>query len=127
QSERDMHVLNKQALQYSTLEREVNSSQELYNLLLSKMKEAEVTRQIRTPMVQVIEPARIPDSPVRPKKTLNVAVGLVLGGMFGTVWAFLREYLQGAIRTPKDVTTQLQLPVLGVIPRGKRIMRGYKG
>ncbi len=101
----------------ATLESEVMNQRELYNALLTKLKEAEITGQARGPLVEVIEPAAANSSPVRPRKLLNFIVCLFAGLTIGTGLAFLREYLRRTIRTPQDVDDYLQLPVMGLIPK----------
>lgn len=67
--------------------------------------------------VQVVDPAVVqPDAkPVKPRKTLNIALALVLGLMVSIGLAFLLEYLDNRLRTEEDVERYLGLPVLGVI------------
>ncbi len=101
----------------ATLESEVTNQRELYNALLTKLKEAEITGQARGPLVEVIEPAAANSSPVRPRKLLNFIVCLFAGLTIGTGLAFLHEYLRRTIRTPQDVDDYLQLPVMGLIPK----------
>lgn len=101
----------------ATLESEITNQRELYNALLTKLKEAEITGQARGPLVEVIEPAAANSSPVRPRKLLNLIVCLFAGLTIGTGLAFLREYLRRTIRTPQDVDDYLQLPVMGLIPK----------
>ena len=101
----------------ATLESEVTNQRELYNALLTKLKEAEITGQASGALVEVIEPAAANSNPVRPRKLLNFIVCLFAGLTIGTGLAFLREYLRRTIRTPQDVDDYLQLPVMGLIPK----------
>jgi capsular polysaccharide biosynthesis protein len=66
--------------------------------------------------VVVVDHAQVPESPIKPRKTMNVAIAFVLGAMAAVGLIFLLEYLDTSIKTPEDVTTHLGLPVLGVIP-----------
>lgn len=66
--------------------------------------------------VSVIDTAVAPDQPVKPKKTLNVLIALVVGLMASVGLAFLLEYLDNTIKSSSDVENILGLPVLGVIP-----------
>lgn len=66
--------------------------------------------------VVVVDAAAVPDTPVRPRPLLNIAIALVLGLMAGVGIAFLLEYLDTTLKTPDDVSLCLGLPVLGTIP-----------
>ncbi|WP_353095815.1 polysaccharide biosynthesis tyrosine autokinase [Tissierella praeacuta] len=66
--------------------------------------------------IQVIDEAQIPDSPVKPRPMLNMAIAGVLGLMSGIFLAFLLEFLDNTIKTSDDVEKHLELPVLGAIP-----------
>lgn len=66
--------------------------------------------------VQVIDAARIPEVPIKPRPKLNMAIAGVLGLMIGIFLVFLLEYLDNTIKTPEDVERYLDLPVIGTIP-----------
>lgn len=66
--------------------------------------------------VQVIDLAQVPSRPIKPRKTLNMAIAGVLGLMLSVFIAFLVEFLDNSIRTPEDVEKYLGIPVLGAIP-----------
>lgn len=58
----------------------------------------------------------IPDtSPVSPNKTLNLAIGLLLGLMSGVGLAFVLEFLDTSVKDPKFVTDELGWTNLGSI------------
>ena len=66
--------------------------------------------------IQVIDKAQIPESPIKPRPKLNMAIAGVLGLMIGIFLVFLLEYLDNTIKTPEDVEKYLDLPVIGTIP-----------
>lgn len=102
----------------STLESQLQSKREFYNRLNAKIEEGEaISAGMRLPVVRVVEPATVGPDPIRPRKALNLILGLVVGLLAGTGVALFLEYLRRAIRTPNDVNEQLQLPVLGMIPK----------
>jgi len=71
----------------------------------------------RTAMVTITDHAEIAQYPVRPKKSLNIALGVVIGLVVGVGLAFFIEYLDTSVKTIDDVERTLQAPVLGVIPQ----------
>ena len=62
-------------------------------------------------------------NPLKPNKTLNVAVGATIGLMVAIFLAFLLEYLDTRVKDEDDVEELLEIPVMGtvgviVLPRG---------
>ncbi len=86
--------------------------------LFQKIEEQELEMRLPTKRsVEVIEPAVPIDKAVRPNKTLNIALGVVVGLIIGIGLAFFIEYLDTSVKTIDDVERSLQAPVLGVIPQ----------
>ncbi|WP_129724995.1 YveK family protein [Xylanivirga thermophila] len=75
-----------------------------------------VVETMKMDNVQVIDMAKVPDKPVKPRRMLNVTIAAVLGIMIGLLVAFILEYLDNTIKTPEDVEKYLGIPVLGTIP-----------
>lgn len=70
----------------------------------------------RSPVI-ITDHAVADTNPVRPKKTLNIALGVIVGLVVGIGLAFFIEYLDTSVKTIDDVERTLQSPVLGVIPQ----------
>lgn len=109
--------MNDRLGQHASMESDLKSKRELYTLLVSKVQEAQISGQVQSPLVKVVEPATVGQDPIRPRRGLNLILGLLVGLVSGIGLAMLMEYLRRCIRTPKDVVEQLHLPVLGMIPR----------
>jgi receptor protein-tyrosine kinase len=69
--------------------------------------------------VRVVDPAIVPDAPIKPKKLFNLALGLFGGLVAGVLIAFLVEMLDQSIRTQEDIEEKLKQPFLGVIPHAQ--------
>ena len=108
--------LNQKAIQYSVLNREVESAREMYNLLIKRFKETTLTEDMRTGNIRVIDQAEVPRSPVKPNKKLNLLLGLIVGLVAGTGLAFFFEYLDNTIKIPDDLKQHLKIPYLGPTP-----------
>ena len=107
---------NKKELKYTILERNLETNQKLYETLLSKIKESNITGNISVSNIRITEKAVMPQAPVKPKKKLNLILSIIFGLMTGVGIAFLWEYLERSLRTEEDVRRYLDLPVLSVIP-----------
>ncbi len=80
------------------LQNEVERRESVVTLLSAKIAELKMAESINLADNNIItvSGAMIPEAPVRPNKTLNIAVAAVLGLMLGTFSAFLVEYLREA-------------------------------
>ncbi len=116
-NEHDLKTLSDSSYKYSTLESELNTQRDLYTMLLKKVQEQDIAQTIQPATVEVAQLATVPLERVRPRKVLNVAIGLVLGLVFGVGLALTLEALRRTIRTPRDVVNELQLPVMGMVPK----------
>ena len=65
--------------------------------------------------------------PVSPNVTLNLALGTVVGLIFGIAVAFFLEYLDTSVKTLEDVERYLQVPVLAVIPKDVGVLYKQSG
>lgn len=72
-----------------------------------------------TDNINVMDIAKLPQNPVKPKKVLNVAIAFFVGLMASVGLAFLLEYMDNTIKTEEDVERILNLPVLGLIPKNQ--------
>jgi capsular exopolysaccharide synthesis family protein len=104
------------AIHYDTLKREVDSSRQLYQSMLQRVKQAELATTMRASNVLVVDPAKPPLFPYKPNMLMNSALGLFSGVFLGLGCALLRERLDRRIHAPGDAQVYLNLPELGVIP-----------
>lgn len=62
---------------------------------------------------QVAKPAEPPSGPSSPNKARDVALGAVLGLLLGIIAAFVRDSMDRRLRTPDDIESTFELPVIG--------------
>ena len=118
--ENDALDTNRKELKYTILQRNVETNQKLYDTLLSKVKEANITGNIDASNIRITEQAVMPGSPVKPKKKKNLILSILFGLMTGAGLSFLWEYLDRSLKTEEDITRYLELPVITVIPIAER-------
>src|SRR5665648_1190487 len=104
-------------LHLARLERAVKVSENIYIILLEKYQEARINEVMEIGDIRIIDEARIPNSPIKPNKKLNLAIGGILGLMLGVMLTFFLEYMDNTIKTTDDIERYLGLPVLGLIPK----------
>jgi capsular exopolysaccharide synthesis family protein len=107
--------LNRMA-QYNELKKDAQANADLYNSLYAKVKEAGIAAASKSSNMRIIDRARVLDSPTRPHRMLNVAMGLLAGICGGIFLAFIREALDRRIHTVADVRNWVGLPGILVVP-----------
>ena len=107
---------NEDSIQYNILKREVDINRELYAGLLQRMKETAVSAGLDSTNIQITDRAKIPLWPDRPKKLLNLALGIVLGLSLGIGLAFFADCLDNTVNKIEEVESTFALPILGAVP-----------
>jgi tyrosine-protein kinase Etk/Wzc len=115
--EERMNRARKKAIEYDIRQKETSVNQELYNVLLKKLAELDLSKEGIESDIAIIEKADRPQAPVAPQKKKNLILGSVLGFLLGVAAVFVSEYLDPTLQTPEEVESYLDLPVLASIPR----------
>ncbi|PSL15779.1 capsular exopolysaccharide synthesis family protein [Marinobacterium halophilum] len=98
------------------LQREVDGNRSLYDTFMTRLKETSATSDFESVNARIVDPAVVPDEPVKPKKSLVVAIAGLLALMAGIGMVLLLEFLNNTFKSTEDVETKLNLPVLGILP-----------
>ncbi len=120
-----MNRLPEKSLQLARLERSTKVGENIFLMLKEKHEEARIKEAGQIGNVRIIDKAIPPESPIKPKKKLNVLLGALLGLLLGGGLAVLLESLDVSLKTIEDLEA-LKLPVLGHIPRIKEVQKRRK-
>src|SRR6185436_19980904 len=107
----------RRSIQYNILQREVNTSQTLYDGLLQRYKEIGVAGAATTNNVSIVDPAAVPSAPSSPRPLINLLLGLLAGGAIGAGLALALDQIDEKITDPTEMERILGVPSLGVVPR----------
>ncbi|PKN13272.1 MAG: hypothetical protein CVU69_02940 [Deltaproteobacteria bacterium HGW-Deltaproteobacteria-4] len=107
--------LNEKYVGYSVLKREIDTNRQLYDALLTKIKDQSVSGERQPVNISIVENAKVPQSPVRPMVMLNLLLGLILGLCCGAAVAFFLDHHDLRIKAAEDVADILKIPALGSI------------
>lgn len=95
-------------------DREINNK--IFVQLLEEREQARIREAAEIGNIRLIEAASIPAAPTRPRKLLNLIIGLFAGTVFGLVWIFAKEFMRDTPRTQEETESALDLPVLASVP-----------
>ena len=110
------HNLSRTAVGYSLRKQAVDLNRQRYNDLLTRLNDAQLSSQIRTTAVRVLDRAEPPLAPFEPQPARNLAVAIALGLVLGVGLATLLETLDRRVKSPEEAARFLRLPILTVVP-----------
>jgi capsular exopolysaccharide synthesis family protein len=108
-------ALNQKEVVFNRLDRDKENAESLYQLLMGRTTEADLSRLLRVNNVQILDPALLPEDPIKPRVQLNLLLAHVLGLILGIGLAVLVEIFDRTIKTPQDVEA-LRVAFLGIVP-----------
>ena len=103
------------------LERDYKVSNEIYLELLNNIQEFKIAKASNVGNVYILDTAVVYDKPVKPKKSLIVALGALLGVMTGTLLAFISKALHQFVTNPEKIEETLGMPVYATVPFTKGV------
>jgi polysaccharide biosynthesis transport protein len=112
---------------YLTKIKERDQQADAVNVLKGRLSEFELLAQTLKKPVIVQRSALVPAAPVRPKRVLMIAVFSCLGLALGVGLVCMLEYIDQSVKVPEHLTAGLGLPILGVVPRMRRLARLHRG
>ncbi|PON13312.1 hypothetical protein C2W62_34995 [Candidatus Entotheonella serta] len=101
---------------YASLKRDLDAKRRLYENLLNRMNETEVTKSLETNNVRIYQRAAVPVQPVPQKTLLKFLISVVVVLSCGVGMAFAAEMIDSRFKNLDDVEYYLQIPFLGLIP-----------
>ena len=107
------------------LTRDLEMAQEAYIQLLSRAQELSVLKASNIGNVRIIDNAQSALNPIAPRKSLIVALGLMLGLIVGIAAVLLREMTNRGIRDSDEIE-QLGIPVFATINHTDEESRGKR-
>mgnify|MGYP000131121101 CR=1 FL=1 len=122
-SRQEMQNLNRKEFQLASLEREVATNRQLYEMFVQRFKETNISGEMQSAIARVIDPAIVPSTPFGPNKRLIVGMSILIALLVGCSLALLIERLDNTLKTSHEVETRLGVPSLGVLPISK-VKRG---
>lgn len=105
------------------LRNELTQAENSYANIVRSYEELRLTEVQSVDSVVIVENAKIPTAPIRPRPLVNTLLAAIVGAMLALGVIFLIEYLDDRIKTPQDLQSVFDTPILGAIahlPEEKR-------
>jgi capsular exopolysaccharide family len=114
--DRQLQMVPLDQMNYARLLRNLKVKEELYTMLTQKHQEAMIAEAGVVDEVTIMSVATLPSNPVNKGLPRTIFIGVLLGFIFGVIFAVLREMFDTSIGTIEDVERTLKIAVLAVIP-----------
>ena len=109
-------VLNRKSVDYGVLERDAESERQVYETLLQREKELRIESHLQTNNVRLVDRATVPGAPFTPNTRDDLVMAIVFALVGSVGLAFGLNAIDDTLKTPEDVTKQLNVPFLGLTP-----------
>jgi polysaccharide biosynthesis transport protein len=111
--------LNSKAIEYEMARQEAQQSRNLYQNLLSKVKEADVLAGLHSSNITLVDPARPTSRPAKPNVLLFLAASLAGGLFLGVCGALVRDATDTKIQDLPAIEAYFGEAPYAVLPRDK--------
>ncbi len=109
-------ALNRTAIGWQELARQAETDRALYESVLRQIKETSLSKDVKANAVSVIEHSPLPQSPVSPRPTRTIFLGLLGGLVAGLAFVFGADALDRSIKTVDQAENTVGLPVFAAVP-----------
>jgi len=111
------YVIRKKALkgEYDAIEAEIEINRKVYQSVLQQYEALKI-ETVFPFTLNMIDPPMVSGRPVKPDKKLRIAIGLIIGLVFGASLALLIEFTNPGLRAPVEAERRTGLPMLGAVP-----------
>jgi len=98
------------------MQRDIKVNTDLYVTLLNSSLQMSLAKEGKVGNVRIVDEAVISERPVKPRKTLIVALAAMVGLLGGLCAAFIRNSFFGGIRNPDEIEAHTGFNVYSTIP-----------
>ncbi len=115
----EIRTLDLREKDMQNLKREMVTNEKNFQIYGDKMEEARIAddmNRLKLANISVIQPAAVPIKPLKPKKGLNIALGIIFGTFSGIGFALFSERNSQGLITPELAEKRLNLAVIAAIP-----------
>ena len=119
QKEKQVYALDAFESDYKRLQTKIDRAKESLDSVHQRLRQINVDDTDMT-FVHVLDVAKPSTTEVASGQSLRLATGLIVGLLLGAVLAWIRGLIDQRIRTAEEVRFGLRMPILAILPRGKK-------
>ncbi len=112
--------LDRFAVDYGTLENELNVNKELLANIVSRMRETSMSASIEFQNARVLDKAVRSQKASSPVVILNLALGAVGGLGLGLALALIVAFIDDRVKSAYQIESIVGLPLIGIVPKIRR-------
>lgn len=116
ENKRQIFELSRKQNRLLELRRDVDSNRHLYETFVNRFKEASEAASSHEALIRFIDQADLPVLPIKPRKSLVVALSCLGALLLGAVLAILFDFLAPTIKSADELKRKLERPFLGEVP-----------
>ena len=123
EKEKELIELGKTKIEFNSLLRDLEVQQSFFQALNQRMTTEKAQVNLKNPNARIVDEAFPPraDQPSSPNIVLNLAAGFFGGIAIGVGLIFAVAFLDDRVKSAFDIEGTIGLPMLGVIPRIKKL------
>ncbi len=107
---------NRKQIKYLMLQRDLELSKDLYNLLTKELKEVNIFGEISLPTASIIEYAQGPLSRAGAGFLFWFLFGLLVSSIVGIASALIADQIDNSIKNETDIEKFIKYPIIGAVP-----------
>lgn len=112
----DLRQIPGRTIEQERLTRNAELKEQTYTALQQRFDQARLAAEATVPDVRILDPAIVPQRPIKNTAPRLLLMGLLAGLGLGLVGAIVLDRIDPKVRYPEQVSRDLGLPILGAVP-----------
>lgn len=121
EKEREILELGRLQVDYGAIRREMEANTGILQVMVMRLNTEITEINLKAHSARIIDVAHPPRDPSKPRYVLNIAAGFFGGIASGLALALIVALLDDRVKSVFDVESSIGLPLVGVVPRIKRL------
>ena len=116
EASRDLRQIPARVIEEVRLNRSAQLKEQTYTALQQRFDQARLAAEATVPDVRILDPAVVPQRPVKNTAPRLLLMGLLAGLGLGVLGAIVLDRADPRVRYPEQVSRDLGVPIIGAVP-----------